>query len=318
MATEKMNREKELVGKMLSGTADFKDMQELSELPFMDRRMRAQWEAGGNVPADAGLGQRMWQQIEKKTSGTGHRPFVRRRLFVLCTLAAACIALLAVVGTFWLRTQVEPAVAPQMYEVLARADRKVVLPDSSQVWMKTGSRLCYYDGFAADRRVWLEGEAVFEVRRNTGRHFKVFLNDDYIEVKGTVFRVVNREKLPREIDLFEGKVEFNAVASGRKVTMKPHQYLLFEPENNVLELLDADPVDWDNGRYRFTGIKTDELVHIIGHIYHTQVVLDNKTVAGELFNGTIRTDEALEEVLDKLCFNLGLQCRYESGCYRLY
>lgn len=53
MATEKLNKEKELVGKVLSDEADSRELHELSEMPFMDRRMRAQWEAGNRMPADA-------------------------------------------------------------------------------------------------------------------------------------------------------------------------------------------------------------------------------------------------------------------------
>lgn len=318
MATEKLNKEKELVGKVFSDEADSRELHELSEMPFMDRRMRAQWEAGNRMPADAGLGQRMWQQIEKKTCGTGNNPRIRRRLYMSWVLAAACVAVLVVIGTFWLRSNVETVAVPQLVEVLAQTDRQVLLSDSSQVWMKPGSRLCYHTDFMADRRVWLDGEAVFDVQKHAGSNFKVFLNDDYIEVKGTVFRVVNLEQLPCEVDLFEGKVEFNAVAAGRKVTMKPHQHLLFMPGKDVLELKDADPVEWDNGKYRFRSIKASDLVRVIGHIYHTQIVLDNEEVAGELFNGAIRTDESLEEVLDKLCYNLGLSCKYEAGSYRLH
>lgn len=318
MATEKMNREKELVRKVLSGEANSDEMQELSELPFMNRRMRAQWESGSNMPADSAAGQRMWQQIEKKIGGDAEKTSAGRRLHMPWLLAAACAAVLVVMATFWLRTNVETVAPPQRIEILAQADRRVLLPDSSQVWLKQGSLLCYHDGFEADRRVWLEGEAVFDVRKRAASPFKVFLDDDYIEVKGTVFKVVNVEQMPREVDLFEGKVEYNAVSAGRKVTMKPHQHLCFVPGINLLELEDIGPVEWDNGRYRFTEIKTGELVRAIGHIYRVQIVLDNKSVSAELFNGTIRTDETLKEVLDKLCYNLGLTCKYESGRYRLY
>lgn len=319
MATEKLNKEKELIGKVLSGEADSGEMRKLSELPFMERRMRAQWEACSRVPADAELGQRMWRQIEKQTCGAGKDTPASRRLYMPWLLAAAaCVAVLVVMATFWLRTNVETVAVPQLVEILAQTDRKVFLPDSTQVWMKPGSRLCYRDDFEANRRVWLDGEAVFDVQKRAGSNFKVFLDDDYIEVKGTVFRVVNLKQLPREVDLFEGKVEFNAVAAGRKVAMKPHQHLLFVPGQNVLELKEADPVEWDNGRYRFKAIKTSELVRAIGHIYHTQIVFDNDKVADELFNGVIRADESLKEVLDKLCYNLGLSCKYEAGSYRLY
>lgn len=319
MATEEMNKRKELVGKILSGEAGSADMQELAEWSLMDRRMRAQWDNCGRMPADAEVGQRMRHRIEQKIHGTaaGKRP-VRMRLNMMWMLAAACVVALVVVAAFWLRADVERLDTPQFVEVLAQADRKVLLPDGSQVWMKPGSRLCYRDEFMDDRRVWLEGEAVFEVQKRTGSYFKVFLDSDFIEVKGTVFRAVNRRQLPHTVDLFEGKVEFNAVAAKRKIVMKPHQHLKYTPGDDVLELEEVGPVEWDNGRYRFRGIRTYELARTIGHIFNVWIVLDDDAASKELFNGTIRADESLQEVLDKLCYNLGLNCKYESGCYRLF
>ena len=55
-------------------------------------------------------------------------------------------------------------ISSQRIESVAVSDRMLVLPDSSEVWLKAGSRLSYNEDFSDDRCVWLEGEAVFDVR----------------------------------------------------------------------------------------------------------------------------------------------------------
>lgn len=37
------------------------------------------------------------------------------------------------------------------------------------------------------REVWLEGESTFEVTKRKGRNFKVYIDQAFVEVKGTVF-----------------------------------------------------------------------------------------------------------------------------------
>lgn len=41
----------------------------------------------------------------------------------------------------------------------------------------------------SNREVWLEGVSTFEVTKRKGHNFKVYIDQAFVEVKGTVFRV---------------------------------------------------------------------------------------------------------------------------------
>src|SRR3546814_509770 len=69
---------------------------------------------------------------------------------------------------------------------------KLQLSDGSTVWLNSGSKLAYPASFNEDKRkVYLEGEAIFEVTHDKSHPFMVIAKDFEIEVLGTVFNVSN-------------------------------------------------------------------------------------------------------------------------------
>lgn len=67
---------------------------------------------------------------------------------------------------------------------------RVALPDGSAVWVNQQSRLSYSSNFnKGNRTVELDGEAFFEVKKDSERPFIVRLNDAEIKVLGTSFNV---------------------------------------------------------------------------------------------------------------------------------
>ena len=90
-----------------------------------------------------------------------------------------------------------------------------------------GSSIRYAKTFARDRKVWLEGNSLFEVRKHQGNTFQVYINDAFIEVKGTCFLVKQEDAHRSEITLFEGKIEFNVPSTRQKTVMRPLQKLIY-------------------------------------------------------------------------------------------
>jgi len=67
---------------------------------------------------------------------------------------------------------------------------KIILADSSVVWLNSGSKLIYPNHFAeTSREVFLEGEAFFDIRKIHHKPFYVNTHDINIKVLGTRFNV---------------------------------------------------------------------------------------------------------------------------------
>lgn len=72
-------------------------------------------------------------------------------------------------------------------EITAQKSRMYLLPDSSKVWMQPGSSIRFAEDFKKHRNVWLKGNSLFEVHKNMGRKFRVYIDKAFIEVKELAF-----------------------------------------------------------------------------------------------------------------------------------
>ena len=86
----------------------------------------------------------------------------------------------------------QPAVKTEYNELIVPrgGEYDIVLEDGTKVWMNADSKLRYPVIFhGGERRVYLEGEAYFEVARDTSRPFFVETGNQQIRVLGTAFNV---------------------------------------------------------------------------------------------------------------------------------
>src|SRR5690606_32905370 len=105
-----------------------------------------------------------------------------------------------------------PTAAEVNYQEIAtsiRQVKKIVLPDSSTVWVNALSQLRIPESFGTkSRELFLdEGEAFFEVARNPDKPFVVHSRGIATEVLGTAFNISNYQRLNRiAVDVQHGKV----------------------------------------------------------------------------------------------------------------
>ncbi|KAA9353598.1 FecR family protein [Larkinella humicola] len=109
------------------------------------------------------------------------------------------------------------------------------LADGSVVWLSPATRLRYPKTFAPSlRAVQLEGEAFFEVRRDTTRPFVIQSGKLKTEVLGTTFNVRAYRNSPRfEVSVVTGKVAVS-VANQKAVLLTARQQAVFNPKAESL------------------------------------------------------------------------------------
>lgn len=224
---------------------------------------------------------------------------------------AASIVIISVVSLLWFVPHKE--VENQEYiQIIANENKMYLLPDSSKVWMQPGSIIRYADDFNQDRKVWLKGNSLFEVRKQNGSNFRVYLNKTFIEVKGTCFQIKQNQKGQSETTLFSGTIDFNIEATGEIIEMKPLQKITYYPEKSQIQIEKIENISWENGRYNFTDIPLNRLIQMMNQMYGTNIILKNNIRKKSAFTGNIRYDETIDDILDKICFSLSLK-RKESN-----
>jgi len=146
--------------------------------------------------------------VASRASSTGTARPIRRWVAYAGALAvAACLALVVGPGlVVRLQSDMTTAVAES---------RQLELPDGSRVTLAASSAIAV--SFSADeRRVsLLVGEAFFEVRRDTGRPFRVVADDVTTTVVGTSFDVL-RDASGVVVAVQEGIVEVSSSAGAQR------------------------------------------------------------------------------------------------------
>lgn len=181
---------------------------------------------------------------------------------------------------------------------------KMVLPDSTVVWLNSGSVLKYDNNFGkTSRNVELLGEAYFEVTKNKEMPFMVDANEIEVVVLGTIFNLrAYREDKTIEVNLIEGSVAVNDQRDkSRSQIMSENQQLTY---NKLTEEMSVKVTEayksalWTTGKLSFVNTSLLDIIHSLERRYDVRINIESPDVGSEYFTGTINLDMPIEEVLN--------------------
>ena len=182
--------------------------------------------------------------------------------------------------------------------------KRLILPDSSEVWLNAGSSILYPETFAKDKRqVILNGEAYFSVKKDTVSPFIVETSQLSVKVLGTRFNVKaypNDEKITTT--LTSGKVEVS-VRSQPPHILKPDEQLTYDKKSSDIHISVIDTNDtncWMAGKLVFTNASAGEIFRTLERHYNTTI--DNTAIipASKRYTVKFLKDESLNEILNIL------------------
>lgn len=127
-------------------------------------------------------------------------------------IAAAVLVLVLPLAGYWGGKQnMENAFADIVIEAPVGARTCMYLPDGTQVWLNSCSRLTYSQGFGInDRNLKLEGEGYFEVSHNEQLPFIIHTQEVDVTVLGTQFNFKNyADDSEASVSLLSGKVKLS-------------------------------------------------------------------------------------------------------------
>lgn len=241
-----------------------------------------------------------WKQLEtqiKRTPPRTHTVPLRR---FRVTLAAASVLLAITLAFSFLyihEADLRPSDSKSVYAALNGKSR-LLLPDSSVVWLHAGSTLEYASDFKSRRTVNLQGEALFEVTKDERHPFVVTASDMQVKVHGTRFLVSSYPKEPdAQVTLFHGSVSVNA--AGRETYLQPGQLARLDRPAQTLAVAPADlsfEACWAHESLRFEGKPIRHIVRYLEEWYHVKISVDPSVPDTQGYTFTLR-DESLETIL---------------------
>lgn len=313
----KLRDGKETVRKLLKDEYTPTEKQKLAENEDVSQYLMRQWDAVSATPDDKAAGARIWKEITRKCWTNSETSYRRRTLFIRYGAVAASLFLVGILS-FWLIENTSNLYIEHYAE--KGQSFSVLLPDSSLVWLNAETSIKYSKNFNKKREVILEGEAFFDVKHLNEIPFEVYFQDAVVEVKGTTFNIKTYPHTPAEISLVTGKIDFIAKSSGKLISLNPSEQIIYDINSREVihkQTTFAD-FDWQKGHYRFTDKPLDELIEVVNRIYNVSINVDRKVYGKHLFNGTIKRNEPLPDVIEKLCFNLDLNYQIKEDTIIIY
>ncbi len=183
------------------------------------------------------------------------------------------------------------------------AQYRLMLPDSTKVWLNAQSSITYPTAFTgSERKVTIEGEVYLEVSKNALKPFRLEAGDVQVEVLGTHFNIMAyREEKEIKTTLLEGSVKVSV--SNKNILLKPNQQANTLWNSDELELVnnvDTDDVtSWLRGEMRFDSSDIRSIMIQVARWYDINVEFE-QGINDITFSGKIFRRYSLSQVLEIL------------------
>ncbi len=202
----------------------------------------------------------------------------------------------------------------------------VSLDDGSTVVLQKNSRLSFSKPFGiSGRKVFLNGEAFFEVARDSLSPFTVYSGEIVTEVLGTSFSVRAFENDNEvEVNVKTGKVSVFRKDPGTKagprksaVVLAPNQKVVFSRKDEHFDKRLVDnplPIRElsEYPRQRFEDISVPDLLKLLEDRYGVQFVYDRNLLERCVITTTLN-DEPIFDNLEVICRTIGASYKEEDA-----
>lgn len=263
-------------------------------------------------------------ESQKEIQSTSRRGFSLSALWRY----AAVVAIIIAVGciSYWQgEVNVKDTFADISVEAPLGSKTKLYLPDGTLVWLNAGSRMTYSQGFGVDnRKVELEGEGYFEVKRNEKIPFFVKTKDLQLQVLGTKF---NFRDYPEDhevvVSLLEGKVGLNNLLREEKeAVLSPDERAVLNKANGLLtveSVTASNASQWTDGYLFFDEELLPDIAKELECSYNVKIHIANDSLKTFRFYGNfVRREQNIQEVLEALASTEKMQYKIEERNITIY
>lgn len=184
------------------------------------------------------------------------------------------------------------------------ADYAVELADGTIARLNCETELRYPVRFVGkERRVYLDGEAFFEVAKNAEMPFIVETKQMQVEVTGTQFDVkAYAEDETMQATLVEGGVEVCAYGAGSKpVALTPSQQYVLDVQTRQVEVKKVDVqlyTGWVEGMFVFKNQRLEDVMTMLARWYSVDVFYIGESVKDIRLSANLGRYEHIDKILD--------------------
>ena len=195
-------------------------------------------------------------------------------------------------------------------EVPRGGEYKVRLADGTLVYLNSATRMKYPVKFdEKERKVYLSGEAYFEVAKDPERPFFVEMEGVEVRVYGTSFNVNTHQEGNIQTVLVKGSIGVKVLSSGMESMIRPGQMAEFKQGNTKVDVKDVNVAvytDWKDGIFRFENQRLEDILTVLSNWYDVDVFYQTAFVKELHFSGYMERYKDVSVILEAITLSTGV------------
>ncbi len=291
---------------------------------------------------------KLWKKIESQIEGLNYQdlskirpiqtsvgfnePFKKKSFRFLSALRIAGIFLLFFLVTFLVSHFFSNQRPSDGVAVLKKNELKIVttvpgvkssltMSDGTKVLINSGSSLQFLTNFEKDKReVYLEGEAYFEVAKDTLRPFSVITGSITTTALGTSFNISAYPSEAVNVALVEGLVEVDAsLMDTNRIYLQKGELASINAQLGQMKKKQFDSeliLAWTNKKIIFQGVHLAEALRILENWYGVQFEIETRPTQEITLYGVFQ-DETLENILENLSYTANFNYKINNNEIKL-
>jgi transmembrane sensor len=196
--------------------------------------------------------------------------------------------------------------------------KKILLPDSSEIWLNANTRLEYAADFEHDRRIRLTGEALFHVTKDERHPFTIETGDGLnTRVLGTQFDIESYAQLSvTTVAVLSGKVQVNRMDSVLGVLTR-QQSISYDRNTHQFEKKAIDNIDqfagWVSGKWAFDNKSVADLELLLRNQFGINLVNRRPDLEKSRISINFNAKQTPEEIVSLFCTFLDCHYRWKGA-----
>ena len=205
--------------------------------------------------------------------------------------------------------------------------KKIELSDGSTVHLNASSTLKYPKKFnRKSRELFLDGEAYFNVTKDSSHPFIINLDNQQIEVLGTEFNVLAYSTDHIAVTtLITGSVKLTTFESDKsmkaEVILQPGDQAIFDKKTSTYQVVHAETenvASWIEGEYTFKKKSLEEIANRLEKIYHITFIIQDESLKDKSYTGKFFSYQTIDEIVDILNFKNDIKYEIDNDTVLLY
>lgn len=168
----------------------------------------------------------------------------------------------------------------------------LTLADGTRIKMNSASKLIFPNKFTGkERRVRLEGEALFDVAKDKSHPFIVETEKGDIQVFGTLFNVnAYPDEDVIQTTLVKGRIAFKGNNMPQQVELKPGEQAIYNTKSGESQVIKVKPeiyIGWAEGKWYIEGERLEDIMKQLARWYDVEIFYKNPEAKELVFTGDL-------------------------------